>query len=186
MDSIPLPAPPVSGARRLVGAYKQLASKAARKSASSPTEGVKKPPRKRRSTSTRDPWTTKKRKSTNKTTAPWSSPSLAQYSASSSFGGGGVSRSSNSSSSYGEARAVSMAHPSPAPYRRVQTRAATRGVPCMEFAMDDSSSDEDKGYALFDGGNISPTSPGKKQHTRKRNRAKRNRLLTSVRSWLAE
>jgi hypothetical protein len=182
MDCVQLPAPPVSGARSLFGAYKKLASKAARKSASSPTEGVKKPPRKRRSTSTRDPWTTKKRKSTNKTTAPWSSSGFTQYSASSSFGGGGVSRSSNSVHSYGGPRSISMAHPSPAPYLRAQAPAASRGVPFREAAIDDPSSDEDKGYALFDDGGASPTSPGEKQHVRKRNSAERNRLLASIRS----
>lgn len=47
---------------RTMAPRRQLASKAARKSAPSGGGGVKKAPRKRRSTSTRDPWTTKKRK----------------------------------------------------------------------------------------------------------------------------
>ncbi|KAB2109656.1 hypothetical protein AG0111_0g1924 [Alternaria gaisen] len=157
----------VSASARTGGVRRQLASKAARKSAPSSAGGVKKPPRKRRSTSTRDPWTTKKRKRTNKPTAlsggftayggsPFGVPEefSARASASrSSTGFFGVA----SRGGRGLGRGGAMRHRKVAPQAEIAD--TTNDCDDLDLGMEEKEeSDEDMGFALMDSP-VSPQSP---------------------------
>lgn len=166
-----------SASARTGGVRRQLASKAARKSAPSSVGGVKKPPRKRRSTSTRDPWTTKKRKRTNKPTA--SSGGFTAYGGSP-FGApeefGARSSASQSSTGFfgvasrggrGLGRGGAMRHRKVAPQ-------ATNDCHDLSLGMEEKEeSDEDMGFALMDSP-VSPQSPGKKPRNGRQNRTNRS------------
>ncbi|CAN9128564.1 unnamed protein product [Alternaria sp. RS040] len=137
---------------------RQFASKAARKSAPSSADGVKKPPRKRRSTSTRDPWTTKKPSSGGFTAyggSPFGAPEEFSAHASvsqSSTGFFGVA----SRGGRGLGRGGAMRH------RKVpQAEIADPTIEDADLSLDmeeKEESDEDMGFALMDSP-VSPQSP---------------------------